>query len=76
MVILFARNPVGDVAIDDNESRTILGSLEGLEGPVEHFEVVGIADAGDVPAEADEARGHVFAEGPRGVPSMVILLLS
>ena len=31
------------------------------------LEVVGVADANDVPAVAEEARGHVLAEGERGV---------
>src|SRR5207248_10658209 len=41
--------------------------LEGLHGPAEHAEVVGIADARDVPAVGDEARRHVLAEGNVGV---------
>src|SRR5262249_45643947 len=41
---------------------------EGSEGPRQHLLVVGVADAGDVPAVADEAGGHVVAEGQFRVP--------
>ena len=39
--------------------------LKRLERAFEHVQIVGVADARDVPAVADEARGHVFAEGQR-----------
>ena len=41
--------------------------LERLERALEHLQVVGVADARDVPAVADEARGHVLAERQRRV---------
>ena len=41
--------------------------LNVLKARCEHLQIVGVADARDVPAVADEARGHVFAEGQRGV---------
>ena len=41
--------------------------LKVFEARREHLLIVGVADAEDVPAVAEEARGHVFAEGQRGV---------
>ena len=65
--ILLVRRAVGDVAVDDDQRRAILHVLERLERPVEHFQIVGVADASDVPSVADEARSNVVAEGPIGV---------
>ena len=74
--VLLVRRAVGDVAVDDDQRRAIGGALERPERALEHLEVVGVADAGDVPAVADEARRHVVAEGQLGVASMVMWLLS
>ncbi len=58
------RRTVADVAVDDDQ-RGLVGRLQGFvvaAGKIQ--QVVGVADAGDVPAVADEARHHVFAERP------------
>ena len=52
--VLLVRRTPGDVAIDDDQRRPVARLLEDAEGAVEHLQVVGVADAGDVPAEADE----------------------
>ena len=65
--VLLVRRAVGDVAVHDDQRRPVARAQEGAEGPRQHLQVVGVADAGDVPAVADEARGHVVAEGQRGV---------
>ena len=41
--------------------------MEGAKSASEHFLIVGVADARDVPAVADEARGDILAECQRGV---------
>ena len=61
--VLLVRRALADVAVDDDQRRPVARLLEDAEGPVEHVQVVGVADARDVPAVADEARGHVLAEG-------------
>ena len=66
--VLLVGRAVGDVAVDDDQRRAGRACLLKMrKARVEHVEVVGVADAGDVPAVADEARGHVLAEGQRGV---------
>jgi len=40
---------------------------EPREGARQHLQIVGVADAGDVPAVPQEARGHVLAERQGGV---------
>ena len=59
--------PVPDVAVDDDERGSAGLGSEGVERARQHGEVVGVADAGDVPAESDEAGGDVLGEGQRGV---------
>ncbi len=65
-VLLVGRAP-GDVAVDDDEGRALLLVLEGLEGALQHLEVVGVPHARHVPAIGDEAGGDVLAERPLGV---------
>jgi hypothetical protein len=74
--VLLVRRAVRDVTVDDDQRRAIGGVREGRERALEHLQIVGIADARDVPAVADESRGHVVAVRQRGVPSMVMWLLS
>src|SRR5262245_38011969 len=52
-VLLVWRAP-GDVAVHDDQRRPIARVLENAEGPIEHLQVVGVADPGYIPAEADE----------------------
>ena len=59
---LLGRRAVGDVAVDDDQRRALGLVLERLERAREHRAVVGVADAGDVPAVADEARRDVVGE--------------
>ena len=59
---LLGRRAVGDVAVDDDQRRPLGLVLERLERAREHRAVVGVADAGDVPAVADEARRDVVGE--------------
>ena len=74
--VLLVRRAVADVAVDDDQRRPAGRLLERRERALEHLQIVGVADARDVPAVADEARGHVLAERERVLPSMVMWLLS
>src|SRR5205085_8593117 len=55
---------VGDMAVDDDQRRSAGRLLERPERTLEHRQVVGVADANDVPPIRDEPRGDVFAEAP------------
>ena len=65
--ILLVRGAVGDVAVDDDESRSIGRLLERPERALEHLQVVGIAHARHVPAVAEKPRRHVVAVRQRRV---------
>src|SRR5262249_43829945 len=65
--ILFVGGAVGDVAIDDNKSRSIGGVLERCKGPFEHVQIISVADSRDIPAVTNEARSYVIAVGQRGI---------
>jgi hypothetical protein len=66
--VLLGRRTPGDVTLDDDQRRPVARLLEDAERPVEHLQVVGVADARDVPAQAHELGGDVLAEGEVGVP--------
>src|SRR4051812_27789678 len=51
--ILFVGRTVGDVTINDDQGRAVGSLVEGGECAGEHLQIVGIADASDVPAVAD-----------------------
>ena len=65
--VLFIGRPIGNVAIHDDQSRTVRCFLEGAESPLQHLQVIGIADPGHVPAIGDEPRGNILRERQRGV---------
>ena len=64
--VLLVGRAVADVAVDDDQRGPPLLPLERLERPGQQLEVVGVADPGDVPAVAHEARGDVVAVGELG----------
>ncbi len=59
---------VGDVAVDDDQGGAIGRRLERPERPLQHVEIVGVADPGHVPTVRYEARRHVLAECQVGRP--------
>src|SRR4029453_15055278 len=65
--ILLVRRTVGDVAVHDDEGWSIARAPERRECTLEHLQVIGVADARDVPAVTDEACGHVIAERQRRI---------
>ena len=65
--VLFIRRTIGDVAIDDDQRGPVAGVLEGAKGPLQHFQIVGVADPQHVPVVTDKAGRHVLAERPIGV---------
>src|SRR4029450_7224892 len=54
---------VADVAVDDDQRRSLGFLPEDLESAGEQREVVGVADPGDVPAVAGEPGGDVVRVG-------------
>src|SRR5262245_10481956 len=65
--VLLVRRAVGDVTVDDDQGRSIARALERPERALEHLEIIGVADARDVPPEPDDARGHIIAVRQRRV---------
>ena len=61
------RRAVRDVAVDDDERRPIRGLLERGERTRQRVEIVGVADAQDIPAVAEKTRGDIFGEGEPGI---------
>ncbi len=66
--VLLGGGAPADVTVDDDERGPLVLLLERLEGAGEHLEVVRVADARDVPAIGDEARGDVLGERESRVP--------
>src|SRR5579864_2177230 len=62
--ILFVGRPVTDVAVDDDQCRTVFRLQEGLISPSEHFEIVRVGDSSDVPSVAQKSRGYIFRKRP------------
>ena len=59
---------VRDGAVDDDQRRPMLLVAECRVGARQHGEVVGVADTGDVPAQADEPGGDILGKGQRRAP--------
>src|SRR5262249_39518824 len=64
--ILLVRRAVADVAVDDDERGLVGATEKSFVAAGELQQIVGVGDTGDVPAVADKARHHVFAERPTG----------
>src|SRR5436305_2062915 len=58
--VLLVGGAVSDVAVDDDQSRAVRCLLGGIEGALQHLEIIGIANSAYVPAIAHESRGYVF----------------
>src|SRR5262249_19066471 len=65
--ILFVRRTIGDVTVDNYQCWSIRRAFECPECAIEHLQVIGVPNARDIPAESDEARGHIIAIGERRV---------
>src|SRR5262249_35699174 len=66
--VLFVGSAVSDVAVHNDQRRPVVRVLESPESSRQHLLIIGIADAGDVPAVADEAGGDVVGESQCRVP--------
>src|SRR5215510_3479733 len=60
------RRAVADMAVQDDQRRPAVGSVEDLERVLNSVGIVGIADAQHVPPIGHETRRHVFGEGDAG----------
>ena len=65
--VLLVRRTVADVAVEDDERGAALRLPEHLERVLDAIDVVGVADAQDVPAVGEEPGGDVLGEGDAGV---------
>src|SRR5581483_7084522 len=58
---------VADMALTDDQRRTVLTAVEDLDRCIDMLEIIDVADPRDVPAVTEETRRHVLAEGEVGV---------
>src|SRR5262245_36939627 len=61
--VLFVRGAVADVTVEHNESGTLFGFAEDVEGALNAFDVVGVTDAQDVPTVTQKPSCDVLSEG-------------
>ncbi len=66
--VLLVGSAIGDVTVDNDECRTVAYRLESTERLVDRLDVIGVADARNIPTVACEAGSNVFAEGQVGGP--------
>ncbi len=65
--ILFFRGTVTDVAVEHEERGASFRFVEDSEGMLDALDVIGVADAQNVPAVSEESRSDVFGERDAGV---------
>src|SRR5262249_58564120 len=66
--VLPVRRTVADVAVQYEEGGTPLGSPENLQGLLDAVDIIGIADALDIPAVTQETGRHILGERDVGMP--------
>ena len=67
-IVLQVRCAVSDVAVDDDESGSVVGLLERGERLGQRLQVIGIGYLGDAPAVGFEARSDILGECEGGRP--------
>src|SRR5208337_5022779 len=75
--VLLVRRTIADVAIQDNKCGAALRLTECLQGVLDAVNVVGVANAQDIPPITQEPGRNVFRKGNAGVPlngDMVIVV--
>jgi len=60
--ILFVRRAVSDVAIHNDQGRSLLFVLEGAEGALQHLQVVSVSHSRHVPTVPHVPCSHIIAE--------------
>src|SRR5262249_45181642 len=66
--VLFVRRTVTDVAVQDEEGGAALAAPENLQGLLDAVDIIGIADALDIPAVTQETGRHILGERDVGMP--------
>ena len=61
--ILLVRRTVPDMAVHDDQRRTVFAILKGPECAGQHLEIVCVANPRDISSVSDETRGYVLGEG-------------
>ena len=64
--ILLVRRAVPDVRINNDKGRLVVVLLRVFVAAGKLQKIVGVSNAGDVPAVTDKPRHYVFAERPAG----------
>ena len=62
--VLLVGSAIRDVAVDNDESRPVVGMEESLEGAGQHFLIIRIPYARDIPPISDKTGSHVLTECP------------
>src|SRR5262249_18610166 len=65
--VLFIGSSVSNVAIDDDEGRTVSGGDREFNRTDEQIKVVGVAHASDIPTVAHEARRYILSKCQSGI---------
>src|ERR1700737_808411 len=60
--VLLVGGAIGDVTVDNDQGRPVVALEKSIDGAGQHLLIIGVADAGDVPAVGDEAGGNILAE--------------
>ena len=61
--VLLVRRAVADVTVQNDEGGAVLGLAENVEGVLDALDVVGVADAQDVPSVSQESGLNVLGKG-------------
>src|SRR5690349_12114134 len=61
--ILFVRRTVADVALDDDQRRSVARAQEALKGELKTVNVVRVTNMQHIPAIREETRGNILGKG-------------
>ena len=61
---MFVRRSVTDVAVENDQRRTIAGFLEGFKRPGDHLQIIRIAYPRHIPSITNKASRNIFTERP------------
>src|SRR5215475_11692770 len=64
--VMLVGRPIADMAVDYDQCRAVSCIQESFVSTTQHVQIIGIADAGDIPPVPYETSHHVFTERPRG----------
>src|SRR5262249_54701434 len=66
--ILFVRGAVADVAVQHDERGAVFGLAKNIKGMLDALNIVGVADAQDIPAVRQKSRRDILSKGDARFP--------